>query len=126
MKKWLIFIGGVVTGMVLTFVFALIFYLNYSGLDDRTTWFEKPGDVIDIEAFEVFQVLSEDAALVHAQSYRYSGTVYLLTNDEGKYYYDDEVVKVPEGKVARQIGLYQYQTKSEFSKTVPIIQIMNK
>ena len=126
MKKWLIFIGGVVTGMVLTFVFALIFYLNHSDLNDRTTWFEEPGDVIDVEAFEVFQVLSDDAALVRDQSYRYLGTVYLLTNDEGKYYYDDEVVKVPDGKVVRQIGLYQYQTKSEFNKTVPIIQIMNK
>ncbi|MDE5572049.1 MAG: hypothetical protein K2M96_06630 [Prevotella sp.] len=126
MKKWLIFIGGVVTGMVLTFVFALIFYLSHSDLSGRTTWFEKPGDVIDIETFEVFQVLSEDAALVYGESYEYSRTIYLLTNDEGKYYYDDEVVKVPDGKVVRQIGLYQYQTKSEFNKTVPIIQIMNK
>ena len=108
------------------------FSASRSGHDDGTTWFEKPGDIIDIEAFEVFQVLGENVALVHGNSREYSsmevftGAVYLLTNEDGKYYYDDEVVKVPDGKVARQVGIYQYQTKSDFGKTVPIIQIMSK
>lgn len=56
----------------------------------------------------------------------YTGAVYLLTNEDGKYYYDDEVVRVPEGKVARQVGIYRYQTESKFEKAVPIIQIMSK
>lgn len=130
MKKWLIFGGGVLTGIVLTFVFAFIFSASRSGNDDGTTWLEKPGDVIEVKAFKVFQVLAEDAALVNGATHEeydiYSGAVYLLTNEDGKYYYDDEVIRVPEGKVARQVGIYQYQTKSNFGKTVPIIQIMNK
>ena len=130
MKKWLFFSGGVLTGIVLTFAFAFIFSASHSGNDDGTTWFEKPGDVIEVIAFKVFQVLGEDAALVNGATHEeydiYSGAVYLLTNEDGKYYYDDEVVKVPEGKVARQVGIYQYQTKSNFGKTVPIIQIMNE
>ena len=56
----------------------------------------------------------------------FTGAVYLLTNEDGKYYYDEEVVRVPEGKVARQVGIYQYQTTSDFEKTVPIIQFMSK
>lgn len=130
MKKWLIFGGGVLTGIVLTFVFAFIFSASRSAGNDGTTWFEKPGDVIEVRAFKVFQVLAEDAALVHGATHEeydiYSGAVYLLTNEDGKYYYDDEIVKVPDGKVARQVGIYQYQTKSDLGKTVPIIQIMNK
>ena len=130
MKKWLIFGGGVVTGVVLTFLFAFLFSASRSDSNDGTTWFEKPGEVIEVKSFKVFQVLDKDAALVNGVSHEeydiYSGTVYLLTNDGGKYYYDDEVIKVPEGKVARQIGIYQYQTQSEFEKTVPIIQIMDK
>lgn len=131
MKKWLIFGGGVLTGIVLTFLFAFIFSVNHSNTNDGATWFEKPGDVIDVDAFEVFQVIGEDAALVYGKSREFSsmevfsGAVYLLTNEGGKYYYDDEVVRVPNGKVARQVGIYQYQTKSDFGKTVPIIQIMN-
>lgn len=130
MKKWLIFGGGVLTGIVLAFVFAFVFTASRSGDDDGTIWFEKPGDVIEVKTFKVFQVIAEDAALVHGATHEeydiFSGAVYLLTNEDGKYYYDDEVVRVPEGKVARQVGIYQYQTKSNFGKTVPIIQIMNK
>lgn len=132
MKKWLIFGGGVLTGIVLTFVFAFIFSASRSGGSDGTTWFEKPGDVIEVKAFKVFQVLGENAALVNGQTHEdldleiFTGAVYLLMNEDGKYYYDDEVVRVPDGKVARQVGIYQYQTKSDFGKTVPIIQIMNK
>ncbi len=130
MKKWLIFGSGVVTGVVLTFLFAFLFSASRSDSNNGTTWFEKPGDVIEVKSFKVFQVLDKDAALVNGVSHEeyeiYTGAVYLLTNDGGKYYYDDEVIKVPEGKVVRQIGIYQYQTKSEFEKTVPIIQIMDK
>ena len=67
MKKWLFFGGGVLTGIVLTFAFAFIFSTSHSGNDDGTTWFEKPGDVIEVKAFKVFQVLGEDAALVNGQ-----------------------------------------------------------
>ena len=110
MKKWLIFGGGVLTGIVLTFVFSFIFSASRSGGSDGTTWFEKPGDVIDVEAFEVFQVLGEDAALVHGKSREYSSrevfreTVYLLINEDGKYYYDDEVVRVPDGKLQDRLA----------------------
>lgn len=126
MKKLLIFLGGVVTGVLLTFLFAFVFSSNRptTADNDGIKMFEKPGDVVNEESFEVFQVLAEDAALVRGGSS--FTTVYLLTNDEGKYYYDDEEVKVPKGKVARQIGIYQYQTRDEFGKTVPIVRIMEK
>ena len=100
--------------------------------DDGITWFEQPCDEIESNSFEVFQVIGENAALVRGKEHDdwdldiYTGAVYLLTNQEGKYYYDEEIVKVPEGKVAKQVGIFQYETKSEFRKTVPIIQIMNK
>ena len=113
----------------MTFLLAFLFS-NRSDSNDGTTWFEKPGDEIEALSFEVFQVLDRDAALVHGATYEeydiYSGAVYLLTNEDEKYYYDDEVIKVPEGKVVRQVGIYKYKTKTEFEKTVPIIQIMDR
>lgn len=141
MKKWLIFGGGVLTGVVLTFVFSFIFSNNYSNKDrendESVTWFDKPGDVVEVKSFKVFQVIDKNAALVNGQSLMdidnlelgiesYTGTVYLMINQDDKYYYDDEVIKVPENKVARQVGVLRYPTKSDFNKTVPIIQIMNK
>lgn len=149
MKKGLFFVSGLVTGVVIAFlaVFVLSIYFGKNteqvadkkselGLetvadneDDGVVIFDEPGDIIEEKSFEVFQVVESNAALVRGKSSYsdlYIGTVYLLVNNKGKYYYDDEIVKVPHGKDVRQIGIYQYLTKNEIKKTVPIIAIMNK
>ncbi len=123
MKKFLIFIFGVITGVALTFLYS--YFVGTSSNDD-VTWFESPGDIIQEESFEVFQVLDESSALVNGRSNHY-GVVYLLVNEEGKFYYDDEIINVPNNKVVRQVGIYKYQTmRDNRIKTVPIIQIYNK
>ena len=97
MKKWLIFLGGVVTGVLLTFLFAFVFASQGETPaveDNGVTMFEKPGDVINETGFEVFQALEQGAAL--AKGKKEWMTVYMLVNDEGKYYYDDEKVTVDE------------------------------
>ena len=127
MKKWLIFLGGVVTGVLLTFLFAFVLSGQREAPaveDNGVTMFEQPGDVINETGFEVCQSLEQGAAL--AKGKKEWMTVYMLVNDEGKYYYDDEKVNVPSGKVARQIGIYQYETNSGRPKTVPIVKFMDK
>ena len=120
MKKWLIFGGGVFTGVLLTVLLCVIVG-NRSR--NHATWFESPGDVINEKAFKVFHVIEKDAALVDDL---FPGTIYMLTNKEGKYYYDDQIIEVPEDKEVRQVGIYKYETKSKLVKTVPIIRIMDK
>lgn len=127
MKKWLIFLGGVVTGVLLTFLFAFVLSGQREAPaveDNGVTMFEQPGDIINETGFEVFQALEQGAAL--AKGKKEWMTVYMLVNDEGKYYYDDEKVNVPSGKVARQIGIYQYEANSGRPKTVPIVKFMDK
>lgn len=136
MNKWLYFVGGLFVGIILTIV-PLYFIGTYQQKqqqqeqeDNKTTMFEQPGDVIDVKSFKVFQAVDDGTALVCGEAKDlegyYGGTVYKLTNDEGKYYYDDEIVNVPEGGVVRQIGLYRYTTGVGLEKTVPIIQIFKK
>ena len=127
MKKWLVFFGGVVTGVLLTILFAFMISgqreapaEEYGGI----TMFEQPGDIINETGFEVFQALEQGVAL--AKGKKEWLTVYMLVNDEGKYYYDDEKVKVPSGKVVRQIGIYQYETNKGRIKTVPVVKFMEK
>jgi len=132
-KNWIYFIGGVVVGIILTIV--TLFFIGTNIIqeqeeeDQKTTMFEEPGDVIDVKSFKVFQVVEEGKALVHGESESSSGlfigAVYMLTNDEGKLYYDDEIVKVPKGKEARQIGIFEYKANLG-QKTVPIVRIMDK
>ena len=95
---------------------------------DGVTLFDEVGDVINEKSFKVMQVIADDAALAHGNDEYdlYLGTLYLITNSDKKYYYDDEIIKVPQGKVVRQIGIYRYVTTNETMKTVPIVMIMDK
>lgn len=143
MKKWMIFLGGILTGIVLMVVFGF-FLSSYrdKGSNGETItntetevdapegvkMFKKPGDIINESSFEVFQVIAENGALVKGKGDGHSlyiGPVYLLINDDGKYYYDEEKIDIPKGKVVRQVGIYQYETKNEFLKTVPIIEMLD-
>lgn len=125
-KKWVVYALGIVSGIVLTF---LVLYLMaaISSSSNGVTYFEKPGECISTNSFKVFQVLDEGAALANEIEEEYdipTGIVVLLINKEGKYYYDDQVIKIPVGKCARQVGVYTYPTKMEIEKTVPIVKIM--
>lgn len=140
MKKWVIYVLGVVTGIVLTIIisFCIVSLRNPENSegdesetivkdDDGFTLFKEAGDIIKVKSFKVIQVIGEDAALAIGESkYGYHGAVYLLTNDDDKYYYDEEIVNVPKGKVARQIGIYRYPNKDNMIKTVPIVLFMDK
>lgn len=122
MKKFLVFILGVITGIVLTFLFAIVF--NSKSASDDTVWFEAPGETIDEQCFEVFQVVDEGFAL--ANGCGRGLVVYALVVEEGKYYYDEEVVRVPKNKTVRQVGIYKYLTKDSRIKTVPIVKMFDK
>ena len=142
MKKWMIFVGGVFTGIVITILFAVLYTSKQSDSttmlpNDKTEQaedngikiFDEVGDVIDEPSVKVFQVIANDAALVNGYNKEiddYMGTVYLLVNKDGQYFYDDQIVKASEGKVFRQLGVYRYPTKDNFMKTVPVIHLMNK
>lgn len=128
MKNILIFLAGFISG--LAFIFLVVLYVNKAS-DDNTveglTVFEQPADVIPSSSFEVFQVVQNGNALAcmgerksYGTGYNYYGMVVLLLADENTHYYDDQIVNVPKGKCAMQIGTYQYETKDGY-KTVPVV-----
>ena len=132
MKKWQIFGIGFAAGIGVTILVLVIVSLaitsNGSGGLIGANMFDKPGAVFPDRSFKVLQVVNDNAALAHGKHHSldaYVGTLYLIMNDEGKYYYDDEIINVPQGKKARQVGIYQYNAKSGVEKTVPIIKIMD-
>lgn len=135
MKKWVVYLLGILTGVILSVALSFVLAINGDDVYDSEELsnndriiFEKPGDIIDIQEFKVFQVVEKNAALVTENTDYDSnfGSIYMLNNDDGKYYYDDEIIKIPEGKVVRQLGIYRYPTQNKMIKTVPIIAIMEK
>lgn len=139
MKKWMIFVLGVFVGMIIVGFINLIKLTSETKVsnvtetkieeDDGITTFKEPGEAVKCKSFKVFQVLADNAALVRGEGdYKgvYTGIIYLLINEKGEYYYDDQIINVPKGSVARQIGIYKYYTNNDMQKTVPMITIMNE
>lgn len=124
MKKIFIFIGGFAAGCFLTF---LVFYIigTSQSVNENTTWFDKPGNELEISSFKVIQVIEMSSALVRYPK-GYDGPTYLLTNDDGYAYYDDQLINLSDNEVVRPVGVFHYDTRGGLSKTVPIIKIFKK
>lgn len=128
MKNVLIYLAGFISGVV--FIFVLALFVSRTSADNKVeglTVFEQPAEVISSSSFEVFQVVQNGNALArmgernsYGTGYNYYGMVVLLLADENTHYYDDQIVNVPKGKCAMQIGTYQYETKDGY-KTVPVV-----
>lgn len=93
--------------------------------------FDKPGDCVDGSYFQVEKVLDEHYAIAREQEYYAAADKYLnkdlyvlFYSEEENKFYDDLIIKIPKGKCARQIGLYDWKEDIFSSKTIPIVRIM--
>ncbi len=124
--KIAVFISGVVTGIIaIIFIGVLISAGDQSstGLPGLTMYPEKGECIATRGKIEVFQVLRPSMALAQiGDSFEEKLTV-LLINYDGKHYYDDQKIKIPVGKCARQRGTFKYTTKNYGDKTVPAVVI---
>ncbi len=127
-KSVLIYIGGIVTGIILTFVILLFVAKSNSDnpSNDNMIIFEQPQQKIDAKSFEVLQVLPDGNALATVESNENFGMIVMLIANKNATYYDNQKIEVPTGKCARQIGTYRYMTRNNIEKTVPIIDIVNE
>ena len=135
MKKFVVYILGIVTGVILTIGVLCFLGSTDSNIspenDPGITLFNEPGDNLGFRSFEVMQVLANGSALAHAsdkinEQFFFNGTLVLLMPDENNSYYDDQILKTPSGKITRQIGTYRYETKDKLVKTVPVVGYFEK
>ena len=125
------FLGGFITGVIVTVLALFLFYIS-SQSDVETLspeesmpgllMFPEKGECLTKEELEIFQTIKPNMALAKFGEFP-DETLVLLVNYNGKSYYDNEKIQVPREMCARQIGTYQYETKMEFQKTVPVVTI---
>lgn len=128
MKKILIFIGGIVCGVLLTFVVSLLIVKGNSSRNGITL-FEQEGECISENSFRVLQVRDTGEALANeldGDLQLPTGLTVLFLNEEGQSYYDDQTITMPPGKCARQIGVFKYMSNMGMEKTVPVVGIRDK
>ncbi|NGM61142.1 hypothetical protein G5B30_04330 [Sphingobacterium sp. SGG-5] len=118
------FLGGFITGVAGT-ILALFLIYSVSESDDTLTgltMFSEKGECITKNNLKIFQTVKPNMALAEFGKYP-NKILVLLLNYENKSYYDEQKIPIPTGKCARQIGTYQYRTKMEVLKTVPVVVI---
>ena len=125
MKSVLIFIGGMVTGILLMVLVGFIFYKigtnQNSAENDPVQYLEKPVSYEDKTetSFKVFQVLGNAALASEISNKEYKwyngNTVVIL----GENFYNDQVVTV---KNPQRVGTYSYTNNGGMPMTVPVIE----
>lgn len=123
MKKWLIYVLGIITGIILTFVFAFCVNLSNNSGIIGLEMFEESGDYMEYSQFEVFQVVESGCALAHADD-SFGAIVFIIPNEKQQFY-DDQKIVLKNDQCAQHVGTYKYSTKMEIEKTVPAVRIIN-
>lgn len=146
MKRIWVYLLGVLTGIVFTFLVLLVVSAamrSKESTEVRTEagtkieilpgirLFDQPGEEINETGFKVFQSLTDGFALASGKGGAYSEDLYrgltvLLYDKEGNPYYDAQIIKAPEGKCFRQVGIYKYTANSGMVRTVPVVQLVDK
>lgn len=125
-KKVFIYLFGVATGVIIVLIIAAATYKEPKESQGQTgyTLFDSEGECVSDKSFKVVQVIENGDAL--ANEVPYSGLLALFKNNGKTSYYDEQIIEIPPGKCAIQIGLFRYKTLSGMNKTVPIVEIHDK
>ena len=123
MKKGLVFILGIITGVLLTFAVSLIIASKSS--TSGITFFDAPDSPMPFRSVEVFQALNP-GGLCHPMGIAQNDDILLLWTNENVVLYDGQRVTVESGKCFRPVGVYRYTTGGGMVRTVPVIAIMSR
>ncbi len=83
---------------------------------------KKEGEVLAKGELRIFQVLKPNTALVKSGTFP-NEILMLLIGDDDDLYYDNQKINISKEKAAKQVGIYQYNTKNGELKTIPAIKI---
>ena len=88
--------------------------------------FDTPGECVSKRNFQEEKVLKSGDAIAREVDEFIGGfasttQLEVLVLDKGEnYFYDKQILKIPEGKCARQIGTYRYGYGS-LEKVIPVV-----
>lgn len=123
MKKWLVYVLGVITGVVLTFALALCVNLSKNSGIVGLELFDEPGEFMECSQLEVFQVVEGGCALANPNG-SVTETVFIMP-EEKQHFYDGQNIVIKKDQRVQRVGTFQYNTKRGIEKTVPAVRIID-
>lgn len=123
MKKWVAYVLGVITGMILAVALAYCVNLSNNAGVIGLELFDEPGECMEYSQFEVFQVVGSGCALANADDS--FGSVVLMMPNENQRFYDGQKIELKSDECAQRIGTYKYGTRMDIERTVPAVRIID-
>ena len=95
------------------------------------TIFDEPRDCVTSKSLKVVNILESRYVVAKElrdglEEYGFTSDLAVVFIDDNNEYYTDQVIKIPRGKCARQIGIYKSTNFMYADKTLPVVKIMNK
>lgn len=128
MKKGLVVIIGLITGVALTVITIFVISKEYSkNTDPVINLAEQQIPFTVASKFQIFQV-ADNGALANCEDNgspisSFSGPIVFIPSDGDNQFYDDQIIEVPTNKKVMQIGTFRYLTRLG-EKVVPVIKFM--
>ena len=127
MKKWLVYVLGIVTGFVLSIIPAITisFFINKSndlGIEGLQM-FDEPGENMDYSTFKIINVLESGCALAIADDN--IETVALIFPNKGQHFYNNQKIDLLDNQCAQRVGTFKYTTNWGFENSVPAVKIIS-
>lgn len=118
------FLLGLVLGSILTGAVVFLFEKEASSVEG-IVWLEEDGPCLTRAHLKVFHVLHPERALVGEENDAFlDAPIMMLLAPEGvSHFYDEQVIKMPKGKCARHVGNFEYETKDDGFRVIPVVQI---
>lgn len=116
-----------IAGLLITTTVIKMWQVSTPASKGDVVMFEKPRGIVPGTTFRVMEVLSNGNALAMGCEEENGNCIpeVLFIGDKSMPYYDGQMISVPNGKVAKQMGTLRYGSRNNV-KTVPIVKIMAK
>lgn len=150
MRKIVVYLLGVLTGIVFTYLIFMCFgeesheteireevqeeieeeaeeAAEVEEVEDTSpqkyVLFDKPGEVMDADEYEVDKVISDNYAL---SSERFGIDKVLIYSSDGSIFYDGQNVRCGSDECFRYVGVMKEEHGGTRVRTIPIVQKMKK
>lgn len=124
MNRGLVFFLGILAGVILTIGAAYIIN-KASSSTSGITMFDERGEMMDATSYIIIQTIDNNHGLAVADFFDLLNPV-LVLGSKDSHFYDGMEVTAGTNTRFYQVGTYQYLTKEDIWKTVPVITLMNK
>lgn len=123
MNKAIVFVLGVCTGVLLTYIFFR--YDNNPGASGikGLEMYEEPAEIMEISSIEIKKVKKDGCAIGETYMPGSGHVKVLLLPEDGQNFYDGQDIDLERDQFARRVGTYKFGNMFDDKETLPVVKV---